>query len=75
MQMKTILRIFNKEIQDDKLGNICNLAQEAGEITLTSDKNVPSSIEELFRDWHGQYHIPEDLKDWQNIKSEGKELW
>lgn len=26
-----------------------------------------TTIEELFEGWHGQYHIPKDLADWQNV--------
>lgn len=31
-----------------------------------------STIEELFKDWHGKYQMPDDLKDWQNAKPEGE---
>lgn len=32
------------------------------------------SMKELFKNWNGVYHIPEDLKDWDNVKPEGKEF-
>ncbi|MCZ9599513.1 hypothetical protein L2010_01700 [Lactobacillus mulieris] len=48
---------------------------KGGVLTLTPAKRVPSSIEELFKDWHGEYQVPDDLKEWQNVKPEGEELW
>ncbi len=48
---------------------------KGGTLILTPAKKVPSTIEELFKDWHGKYQMPDDLKDWQNAKPEGEELW
>lgn len=48
---------------------------KGGVLTLTPTKRVPSTIEELFKGWNGEYRMPDDLKDWQNAKPEGEELW
>lgn len=48
---------------------------KSGTLILTPTKKVPSTIEDLFKDWHGEYQMPEDLKGWQNVKPKGKELW
>lgn len=40
-----------------------------------TSRKVPSTLEELFKDWHGQHQMPDDLKDWQIAKSKGEELW
>lgn len=48
---------------------------KGGALILTPAKKVPSTIEELFKNWHGEYQMPADLKDWQNAKPEGEELW
>lgn len=45
-----------------------------GVLMLIPTKKIPSSIEKLFENWHGVYQMPDDLKNWQNIKPEGKEL-
>ena len=29
----------------------------------------------LFKNWHGKYQTPDDLKDWDNAKPVGEELW
>ena len=41
---------------------------KGGVLTLTP-------TEELFKNWHGEYQMPDDLKVWQNAKPEGEELW
>ena len=46
-----------------------------GTLILTPTKKVPARIDELFRDWHNQYQVPDDLKEWQNVKPAGEELW
>ena len=48
---------------------------KGGVLMLTPTKKVPSTIEELFKDWHGEYRMPDDLKGWQNAKPVGEELW
>lgn len=35
-----------------------------GVLTLRPIRKVPATIEGLFKDWHGEYQIPNDLKDW-----------
>lgn len=55
--------VFNPEID------------EHGVVTLIPTKPVPDTIEELFRNWKGEYKIPEDLKDWDNANPVGEELW
>lgn len=50
-------------------------AGKNGTLILIPRKKVPSSMKELFKDWHGKYQIPNDLKDWDQSKPEGKELW
>lgn len=49
--------------------------EKDGVLKLSPTKKVPATIEELFKDWHGKYQMPDDLKDWQNMKPEGEELW
>ncbi|MDF7637924.1 hypothetical protein PT285_00525 [Lactobacillus sp. ESL0791] len=39
-----------------------------GVITFTPTKNALNTIEKLFKDWHGNYQTPDDLKDWDTIK-------
>lgn len=46
-----------------------------GVLTLIPTANVPSTMKELFQNWHGSYHMPDDLQDWQNAKPKGEELW
>lgn len=36
-------------------------------LILTPAKKVPSTIEELFKDWHGKYQMPDDLRNRQDI--------
>lgn len=48
---------------------------KGGTLILTPAKKVPSTIEELFKDWHGKYQMPADLKAWPNAKPEGEEIW
>jgi antitoxin component of MazEF toxin-antitoxin module len=46
-----------------------------GSLILKPTKKVPASMQELFKDWHGKYQVADDLKDWDQIKPEGEELW
>lgn len=48
---------------------------ENGSLILTPSKKIPATMEELFKNWHGVYQMPEDLKEWDNAKPEGEELW
>lgn len=32
-------------------------------------------MEELFKDWHGQYKTPDDLQYWDDLSPEGEEMW
>lgn len=36
---------------------------KVGTLILTPAKKVPSTIEELFKGWHGKYKMPDDLKE------------
>ena len=46
-----------------------------GTLILSPSKKVPDTMEELFKNWHGKYQTPDDLKDWDNAKPVGEELW
>ena len=46
-----------------------------GTLILSPSKKVPDTMEELFKNWHGKYQTPDDLKDWDNAKAVGEELW
>ncbi|WP_367341642.1 hypothetical protein [Limosilactobacillus sp.] len=46
-----------------------------GLLTLIPISKEPQTLEELFKDWHGDYQMPDDLKDWDNTKPTGEELW
>lgn len=46
-----------------------------GVLTLTPARKIPETMEDLFKNWHGKYHMPDDLNDWQNEKPEGEEIW
>lgn len=35
---------------------------------------VPDSIEELFKNWHGKYEVSDEMKEWDEMKPEGREL-
>lgn len=48
---------------------------ENGTLVLTPTKKVPETMEELFKDWHGQYKTPDDLQDWDDLSPEGEEMW
>lgn len=41
---------------------------------MTADKKIPATIEELFEGWPGEYQMPADLEEWQNMQPEGQEL-
>ncbi len=38
-------------------------------------ERIPETLEDLFKDWHGQYQMPDDLTDWQNEGPKGEEMW
>ena len=46
-----------------------------GTIELVPTQEVPDSMEELFKDWHGKYKTEPEMKEWDNIKPKGNELW
>lgn len=46
-----------------------------GTLILIPTKKVPSAMSELFKGWHGKYQMPDNLKQWQNAKPKGQELW
>ena len=46
-----------------------------GTIELVPISRVPDSMEELFEGWSGKYQPDSEMKDWDNIKPEGNELW
>ena len=48
---------------------------ENGTLILSPSKKVPDTMEELFKNWHGKYQTPDDLKDWDNAKPVVEELW
>ena len=43
-----------------------------GTLILSPSKKVPDTMEELFKNWHGKYQTPDDLKDWDNAKPVGQ---
>lgn len=44
-------------------------------LTLTPVKKIPTTLDELFEGWEGNYEVPEDLKDWENTQPVGEERW
>ena len=38
-----------------------------GTLTLIPAKQPPATIGKLFKDWHGKYQMPDDLKEWENL--------
>ena len=46
-----------------------------GVLTLRPVRKVPATIGELFKDWHSEYRMPDDLKDWLNTRPSGEELY
>lgn len=46
-----------------------------GTLILSPSKKVPDSIEELFKNWHGKYEVSDEMRDWDEMKPEGKEIW
>ncbi|MCH4123350.1 MAG: hypothetical protein LKH74_01125 [Levilactobacillus sp.] len=46
-----------------------------GTIELIPFKEIPSSMDELFKDWHGKYKTDSEMKDWDVARPEGKEIW
>ena len=44
-------------------------------LILSPSKKVPDTMEELFKNWHGKYQTPDDLKDWVNAKRVAEERW
>ncbi|WP_125590170.1 type II toxin-antitoxin system PemI/MazE family antitoxin [Companilactobacillus jidongensis] len=46
-----------------------------GTIELIPAKKKPASMEELFKDWHGEYNSDPEMKEWDNVKPEGNEIW
>ncbi len=36
---------------------------------------MATSLDSLFKDWHGSYQRAHDLDDWENTKPVGEELW
>lgn len=49
--------------------------EKDGTLTLIPTRKVPGTLKELFKDWHGEYEMPKDLEDWQNVKPVGEEVW
>ena len=52
-----------------------NVKPGNGTLILSSSKKVPDSIEELFKNWHGKYEVTDEMKEWDEMKSEGREIW
>ena len=46
-----------------------------GNLILSPSKKVPDSIEELFKNWHGKYKVSDEMREWDEMKSEGREIW
>ncbi|GEP20150.1 hypothetical protein [Pediococcus argentinicus] len=48
------------------------------EKAITQDNDVtvtnPKTLKDLFKNWHGTYKTPEDLRGWNDIKPTGREL-
>ncbi|GEO74032.1 hypothetical protein FD30_GL001422 [Levilactobacillus namurensis DSM 19117] len=49
--------------------------RENGDLILKPSKQIATSLDDLFRDWHGTYQRADDLNDWENTKPVGEELW
>ncbi|MCC4482472.1 type II toxin-antitoxin system PemI/MazE family antitoxin [Limosilactobacillus reuteri] len=48
---------------------------DGGALKLIPTKKIPTTMEELFKNWNDNYQTPDDLKGWDNEKPEGEELW
>ncbi len=46
-----------------------------GNLILSPSKKVPDSIEELFKNWHEKYEDSDEKREWDEMKSEGREIW
>ena len=42
---------------------------------MVISKKVPDSIEELFKNWHGKYEVSDEIREWDEMKPEGREIW
>jgi antitoxin component of MazEF toxin-antitoxin module len=49
--------------------------KDNGELILKPSKKMATSLDSLFKDWHGSYQRAHDLDDWENTKPVGEELW
>lgn len=49
--------------------------EENGILKLTPTKQVPETMDELFKDWDGEYQMPSDLAEWNQENPTGEELW
>lgn len=59
-----------------KPGTEYRFSKEAdGSLKLTPTKKVPETMDELFKGWNGSYQMQDDLKEWNESKPEGEELW
>ena len=45
-----------------------------GTLILSSSKKVPDSIEELFKNGHGKYEDTDEMREWDEMKPEGREI-
>ncbi|WP_353989499.1 hypothetical protein ABVF11_07235 [Pediococcus argentinicus] len=46
-----------------------------GALILRPTQKNPKTMKDLFKNWHGKYETPDSLKDWNDIKPTGEELW
>lgn len=49
--------------------------KDNGELILKPSKKIATTLDDLFKDWHGSYRRASDLEDWDNAKPVGEELW
>ncbi|WP_304056642.1 type II toxin-antitoxin system PemI/MazE family antitoxin [Levilactobacillus namurensis] len=48
--------------------------RENGDLIFKPSKQIATSLDDLFRDWHGTYQRADDLNDWKNTNPVGEEL-
>ncbi len=69
----TSLNELEKDFHDDVNHYLENCLADGTQPEKPSNK-VPDSIEELFKNWHGKYEVSDEMKEWDEMKPEGREL-
>lgn len=49
--------------------------KDNGDLILKPSKQDTTSLDDLFKGWHGNYQRADDLNDWENTKPVGEEIW